>query len=163
MIGHVGARVSALVDGQLAAPEAERLWAHVHQCGFCQAAVEREGWVKTQLAALSHSCPTPTAPHGLRGSLSHLARYDVACASAPDPLGMHSGERRTVLAVAALGAGSIGAAMVGVIALSVPAEAPGPDRRAPTVSLTRSTPSPAPARTAPATSARPLPVGLNRP
>ena len=32
MIGHVGTRVSALVDGQLPAAEAERLWAHVHLC-----------------------------------------------------------------------------------------------------------------------------------
>ena len=51
MIGHVGTKVSALVDGQLPTAEAERVWAHVHVCPLCRAEVEREGWVKTRLPA----------------------------------------------------------------------------------------------------------------
>lgn len=140
VIGHVGARVSALIDGQLPPAESERLWSHVHQCSFCREQVEREGWVKTRLAGLALSCPPPSAPRDLRGSLSCLSAYADPAA----PLGLHSGERRRMMAFAALGAGSIGAAMVGVIALSVPAEAPGVDRRLPTTSLTQSTPSPSP-------------------
>ncbi len=52
-MGHLGSRVSALLDGQLPAAEAERAWAHVHACHACRDQVEREGWVKTQLAGLS--------------------------------------------------------------------------------------------------------------
>lgn len=55
MIFHVGQRVGALVDGQLSRGQAERLWAHVHTCSACQWAVEREGWVKRELARLSIS------------------------------------------------------------------------------------------------------------
>lgn len=167
MIGHVGARVSALVDGQLPAAEADRLWSHVHVCGLCQAAVEREGWVKTQLAALDLSCPTPSAPLGLRGNLSHLGRYDVAVAATAGAVGsiapLHDHDRRRVLTVAAIGAGSIGAAMMGVIALSFPAEAPGVDRRAPTVSLNQPTAPTTPVRTLSPAPSRPLPAALRRP
>ena len=94
MIGHLGSRVSALLDGQLAPEEAERAWAHVHTCHACRDLVEREGWVKTRLAGLSFG-GTP-APDHLKGSLL----------SGSDPLpgdaylgGGHPGEhasRRTV-------------------------------------------------------------------
>ena len=53
MIGHLGARASALLDGQLPPAEAERLWAHVHGCHLCRDLVEREGWVKTRLSGLA--------------------------------------------------------------------------------------------------------------
>ena len=46
-----------------------------------------------------------------------------------------SHDRRRLLA-AAIGVGSIGAAIVGVLAMTVPAQAPGVDRR-PATSLTR--------------------------
>ncbi|MBD8870283.1 anti-sigma factor family protein [Nocardioides donggukensis] len=147
VIGHVGTRVSALVDGQLPAAEAERLWAHVHLCALCRGQVEREGWVKTRLAGLAMA-PPPSAPDHLRGSLSSVTAWPAG----PD---LRSGSatvtdrRRTVL-VAAIGAGSLGAAMVGVLAVSVPANAPGLDRRAPVTSLTGGTQ--APQGTAPTTS-----------
>lgn len=159
MIGHLGTRVAALVDGQLPPTEAERLWEHVHQCGQCRALVEREGWVKTQLAGLALSCPPPSTPLGLRGS---LAGFEHSCPTYADPtapLGLPHGDRRRMMAVAALGAGSIGAAMVGVIALSVPAETPTPDRRN-TTSLIQSTPSPATQnRTTSPTQPRPQRIG----
>ena len=137
-MGHVGARVSALIDGQLSRAESERLWAHVHQCQLCRAAVEREGWVKTQLAGLAHSCPQPPAPHALKGALS-----GVAAEWPPGPAsGMPAAERRRMVTFAAIGAGSIGAAMVGVIAMSVPAETPGVDRRGPASTITQSSESP---------------------
>ena len=140
-MGHVGARVSALIDGQLSPAESERLWAHVHHCSLCRAQVEREGWVKTQLAGLALSCPQPPAPHELKGALSGVAHWD-----APAPaVSMPSAERRRMMTFAAIGAGSIGAAMVGVIALSVPAETPGVDRRGPASNITQSSESPTPA------------------
>jgi anti-sigma factor RsiW len=138
-MGHVGAKVSALIDGQLSRAESERLWTHVHQCELCRAQVEREGWVKTQLAALS--CAQPSAPHELKGALSGVAAWSTAPATSA-ALGA---ERRRMMTFAAIGAGSIGAAMVGVIALSVPAETPGVDRRGPASSITQSSESPTPA------------------
>lgn len=137
MIGHVGTKVSALVDGQLPPAETERLWAHVHRCATCRGQVEREGWVKRQLAGLAFA-PTP---YDGRGVLSPLA--PAAPALAGSPLGLDHRQRRRMAAGVAVGAGSIGAAMVGVLALSVPAEAPAPDRRTPTVSLNQTTFSPA--------------------
>ena len=66
MIGHLGPRVSALLDGQLSPAEAERAWAHVHACHACRDAVEREGWVKTRLAGLlGRRRPAPDPPQGL--------------------------------------------------------------------------------------------------
>ena len=67
MIGHLGDRVSALLDGQLSSAEEERAWAHVHACHQCRDVVEREGWVKTRLAGLSFDAAC--APSSLKGSL----------------------------------------------------------------------------------------------
>ena len=67
VIGHLGPRVSALLDGQLSAEETERAWAHVHACHACRDLVEREGWVKTRLAGLSSAAGG--APAHLKGSL----------------------------------------------------------------------------------------------
>lgn len=140
-VGHVGSRVSALVDGQLPPAETERLWAHVHRCAGCWRAVEREGWVKRQLLGLAVTSPPPS--YGLRGALAHPSAVPPG-----PPLGLdHGSRRRVVVGVAALGAGSIGAAMVGVIALSVPAGSPSQERRTPTVSVNPVTPSPAPIST----------------
>lgn len=116
MIGHVGNKVGALVDGQLPREEAERLWHHVHGCRRCSARVEREGWVKMQLAGLASSWPA-SAPLGLREGLADRAPLGAVqpALAVSDPVSDHRG----LLTVAVLGAGSIGAAMVGVIALNV--------------------------------------------
>jgi hypothetical protein len=136
-MGHLGDRVSALLDGQLTAAEEERAWAHVHDCHQCRDLVEREGWVKTRLAGLSFE--TACAPSSLKGSLlSSLARGlppgDVYLASAPD----HRPRRVTLVAI---GGGAAGAAVMGVLALgAAPADAPTMERRAPSTSI--STPAP---------------------
>jgi anti-sigma factor RsiW len=137
VIGHVGSKVSALVDGQLPAAESDRLWAHVHRCATCRHLVEREGWIKTRLVGLSLGSQ-PAAPQRLRGALSVVG---TAWSDPPAPATTVEAqrERRRVMVVAALGAGSMGAAMVGVLALAVPAQAPGVDRRAPVTSLNRPT------------------------
>lgn len=145
-VGHVGSRVSALVDGQLSTAETERLWAHVHRCAACRAVVAREGWVKRQLLGLAAVCPPPPS-YGLRGALAHPGAVPVPAHVAGDALGLDHRSRRRVVAGVAVGAGSIGAAMVGVLALSVPAEAPTQERRTPTVSVNQPTSTPAPIST----------------
>jgi anti-sigma factor RsiW len=136
VIGHLGNRVSALVDGQLPAAESERLWAHVHACPTCRFAVEREGWVKTRVTELALNGQQPCAPGHLTGSLAR-----VTALGWPEPE-VGAGHDRRRLMAAAIGVGSVGAAFIGVFAMTVPAaQTPGLDRRLPTTSLTRPTES----------------------
>lgn len=124
VVGHVGTRVSALVDGQLPSDVADRLWAHVHCCPMCREQVEREGWVKTRLVALSQQArPAPDyltsllALGPLEGDLAEEAPTSAA-------------SRRRAAAVV-VGAGSVGAAVLGVLAVAGPAVAPDEPRRTP--------------------------------
>ncbi|MEI5672698.1 MULTISPECIES: hypothetical protein [unclassified Nocardioides] len=149
MIGHLGSRASALLDGQLSAEESERAWAHVHQCHLCRDLVEREGWVKTRLAGLS--LDGGCTPAGLKGSL--LGAPDCRPAEMGIPPGdlflamsgrPESRPRRTA-GLAAIGGGAVGAAVMGVLVLgTAPADAPNLERRAPVTSLPNSTTSQAP-------------------
>lgn len=153
-IGHLGPRVSALLDGRLSSEEEDRAWAHVHSCHACRDLVEREGWIKTRLAGLSPQQPVQPPPH-LVGSLLGLPPRQPAD---PDRLGAlgHGagldqglglglpGPRRPALGLVALGGGAVGAAVLGVLALgTAPADAPSFERRVPVTQLV--TPSPAPA------------------
>jgi anti-sigma factor RsiW len=130
MIGHVGTRVSALVDGQLPAAESDRLWAHVHVCANCRAEVEREGWVKTRLAGLALTGEQPAPPRHLTGTLR------VTALGWPEPETVEESHDRRRLVAAAIGVGSMGAAFLGVFAMTVPAQAPGVERR-PATSFSR--------------------------
>ena len=132
MIGHLGARVSALLDGQLSQEEADEAWAHVYACHACRDLVEREGFVKTQLAGLAYG--STTAPDGLKGSL-----LGAQPAMPGDSyLAADREHRRRQVGLVALGGGAVGAAVMGVLALGVaPADAPANDRRAP-ASITHS-------------------------
>jgi anti-sigma factor RsiW len=142
VIGHVGNRVGALVDGQLPHDEAERLWHHVHGCRRCSERVEREAWVKMQLAGLASSWPE-SAPLGLREGLSGTPTYAPSLPALSRPA-----EHRGMITVAALGAGSIGAAMIGVIALNLAADHPA-DRSPVATSLQTHPASSAVSRTRP--------------
>ena len=131
--GHLGTRVSALLDGQLSAEDEERAWDHVHACHLCRDLVEREGWVKTRLAGLTWGSPAEVPVH-LRGSL--IGAPDLTPGEAflvAD--GRGSRARRTGLV--ALGSGAAaGAAVMGVLVLgNAPADIPNPDRRAPSTSV----------------------------
>ena len=138
-MAHLGARISALLDGQLAPEESERAWAHVHTCHFCRDAVEREGWVKTRLAGLSFDAGR--APDGLKGSLLGMPPGDAILAFAG---GRPDHRLRRTAGLAAIGGGAVGAAVMGVLALgAAPADAPTIERRAPLTQLV--TPSQAPA------------------
>ncbi|WP_110181976.1 hypothetical protein [Nocardioides solisilvae] len=145
MIGHLGSRVSALLDGHLAADEEERAWEHVHACHPCRDMVEREGWVKTRLAEMTHCAPSgsPGVEESLRRSLLAMApdgaspmQQHLACAT-------RDRGRPRPRHLVALGGGALGVAVVGVLALgSVPANAPQTERRGPVTSLVPSSPGP---------------------
>lgn len=134
---HLGNRVSALLDGQLGPEEEERAWAHVHGCSACRDLVEHEGWVKTRLLGLSRD--DDVAPRELKGVLGD----PYACA---DRLEEYPGQPRRYRMVA-LGGGAVGAAVLGVLALTVlPGAAPTAERRPPVTSIsTPETRAPVPA------------------
>jgi hypothetical protein len=139
--GHLGARISALLDGQMSPEEAERAWEHVHTCHFCRDQVEREGWVKTRLAGLSYDAGR--APDGLKGSLLGMPPGDALLAYAAHRPHPDHRMRRNV-GIAALGGGAVGAAVMGVLALgAAPADAPTIDRRTPISNVTTPTQPPA--------------------
>lgn len=130
MIGHLGNRVSALLDGQLSAQEAEEAWAHVYSCHACRDLVEREGWVKTRLAGLS--CDPGAASMDLKGSLLSVTPGEHFLV-APRTTSARRG-----MGVAVLGGGAIGAAMLGVLALgTAPASSPPAERRPPVTRIDR--------------------------
>lgn len=137
MIGHLGTRVSALLDGQLSSEESERLWRHVHGCGQCREQVEHEGWVKTQLAGFALQAPAPSAPSRLAGALVACAAAAESAGSDPSSMARARSHRPSAATTAALGVGTMGAAFVGILAMSVPAQAPVADRRGPTTSVGR--------------------------
>jgi hypothetical protein len=127
--GHLGNRVSALLDGQLEAAEADRAWEHVHACHFCRDLVEREGWVKTRLSTLSFgdTAASDRLKGALMGAQAGLTPGDALLAMSTKP-------RRGSLV--AIGGGAAGAAVLGVLALgAAPANAPSIDRRPPVTNL----------------------------
>ena len=115
MIGHLGSRVSALLDGQLSPAETDRAWAHVHLCHLCRDAVEREGWIKTRLSTLGGT----SAPSHLKGSL--MGPLPVMAPEVPT-----ESVRRPSRVV--LGGSAAGVAVLGVVALGlvVGSDAPRP-------------------------------------
>jgi hypothetical protein len=119
VIGHLGPRTSALLDGQLSPADEERAWEHVHGCHQCRDAVEREGWVKTRLATMQYA--GSTVPSHLKGSLL------FACVVGLEDLqGTEATRTRRHLGIAGISSGAVGAAVMGVLALGAsPANAPG--------------------------------------
>ena len=129
VIGHLGPRVSALLDGQLSPADEERAWEHVHSCHLCRDAVEREGWVKTRLASMQYA--GSEVPSHLKGSLL----FQGIATGWADPhddslvgvgVGAGAGRSRRHLGLTGIGSGAVGAAVMGVLALGAsPANAPG--------------------------------------
>ena len=137
--GHIGSSVSALVDGQLPEADAERAWSHVLTCPSCRRLVEREGWVKRQLATMGGN----DLPQGLLGSLYQLDPAQEAWAAVDELERKGRGRRRTGLALA--GAGSVSAAVFGIATLGgAGLGIGGAPAGAPAASMTGSTPSSAP-------------------
>ncbi len=155
MIGHLGPRVSALLDGQLSPAETERAWSHVHQCHACRDLVEREGWIKARLAGLS--APQPSAPPHLVG---------VLAAGPLTPPRAEARNHRGWSGAAFLGGTAVGAVVVGVVALGVNPGATSIDRRSPVGQdgAGTSTSRPTPARSATSGSSQgPISAGANAP
>jgi len=141
--GHLGTRVSALLDGQLSAEDEERAWDHVHLCHLCRDLVEREGWVKTRLAGLTWGSPAEVPGH-LRGS---LVRAPDLTPGEAYLAGAGRDQRARRVGLVALGSGAAGAAVMGVLVLGgAPADLPGPERRAPSTTI-NSPSAPAPVGT----------------
>lgn len=118
--GHLGgSSVSALVDGQLDAEAADRAWAHVLRCPECRRLVEREGWIKRQLAGMGSNEPSARLLDSL---------YELTPSSQPSWEGLeawaavdaieHRGRARRRTGIALVGAGSVSAALFGVAAIS---------------------------------------------
>lgn len=127
MIGHLGPRTSALLDGQLSPAEEDRAWEHVHSCHHCRDQVEREGWVKTRLSAMQYA--GSEAPSHLKGSLmvsGLLAQLRETMPADDDMFALAGGRSRRHLGMSGIGGGAVGAAVMGVLALGAsPANAPG--------------------------------------
>ncbi|WP_203336100.1 zf-HC2 domain-containing protein [Nocardioides limicola] len=133
-VGHLGSRVSALLDGQLPPAEEERAWAHVQGCRTCWSEVEREGWVKTQLVGFGLGAPAPPPPT-LMSTLSASGPSSAEVRLMP---GLPERRpRRHAAMVAAGGSAMSAAAVVGFLALAGPAEAPVTDRRMPATTIVR--------------------------
>ncbi len=117
-MSHLGARVSALLDGRLPPGEEERCWSHVHECYACRDLVEHEGWVKTQLAQLSFG-PAPTS-HDLKSSLlGHGSSLTPASFPTGFATAIPSAVQRSRRGLVAIGGGAASACVVGVLALGV--------------------------------------------
>ncbi len=127
---HLGVRVSALLDGRLPAAEAEKCWAHVDVCPPCRDLVEREGWLKRQLAGLSVA--QPAVPLGLKAQL-------CATSLTPPEREVHRAWSRPMVA---MGGSALGVAVIGAIALGTGAPMP----RGPVASVGGGTPSPSQSR-----------------
>lgn len=108
--GHIGSKVSALVDGQLPTAEEERAWSHVLTCPGCRRLVEHEGWTKRQLGTL-HGSAMMNPPPQLLGSL-----YAVDAWSAVDEIEKRSRRRRT--AVVLVGGGALSACVLGLVTVA---------------------------------------------
>lgn len=142
--GHLGSTVSALVDGQLDPETTERSWAHVMTCPPCRRLVEREGWVKRQLTEMAGS-PHAAPPADLLGSLYDLDPETREAWAAVGHLEERSRGRRRA-GLAAVGVGSVSAAVLGLSTLSgAPLGIGGAPTAPPATSLTRPTPTLGPA------------------
>jgi anti-sigma factor RsiW len=125
MIGHLGTRISALLDGQLSCEEEERAWAHVHSCHQCRDQVEREGWVKTRLSSLTFETPA-CAPSDLTSALKgSLLAAGAAYGVPPGENYLARAQERPRWVNAAALSGGAAAAVMGVLAFgAAPADAP---------------------------------------
>ena len=113
--GHLGASVSALVDGQLDDESTERAWDHVLGCLDCRRLVEREGWIKRQVSSIAVGPRDETPSDQLVGSLLELGPVADAWAQVDEIERRGRNRRRAGLAL--VGAGSVSAAVFGLSTL----------------------------------------------
>jgi hypothetical protein len=113
--GHLGASVSALVDGQLDEESTDRAWQHVLVCPPCRRLVEHETEVKRALAQFAEAPRLDEPSDQFIGSLQHLDPAALAWAET-DRIET-SGRNRRRAGIALVGAGSVSAAVFGLSAL----------------------------------------------
>jgi anti-sigma factor RsiW len=153
--GHIGSKVSALVDGQLPPAEEERAWSHVLTCPGCRRLVEHEGWTKRQLGTLCGSSVGEPPPQ-LLGSL-----YAVDAWQAVDEIEKRSRRRRT--AVVLVGGGAVGACVLGLVTVAGgPASRDVPSRPSPANIRGEPSHGPAGSSTGAETNASPIRVRRSR-
>lgn len=111
---HLGDRAGALVDDQLSPDEAARAWAHVESCTPCAQEVQRQSWLKSRLSAFSAPAADPAPDAGLLGALYDVDARTRTAWQETDAIEARS-RRRTLTLV---GAGSVSAAVLGVLALT---------------------------------------------
>lgn len=114
--GHLGASVSALVDGQLDEESTERAWQHVLTCPPCRRLVEHEGALKRRLAQLADGARPDEPSDRFLGALRDLDPAALAWAETQEI--ENSGRTRRRAGIALVGAGSVSAAVLGLTALS---------------------------------------------
>ena len=83
------------------------MWSHVASCDACRAEVERETWVKDQLASLGRCEPPP----GMTGSV-------MAALAAAEMSGSQPAPRRS-LRGPLIGGGALGVVVIGALAIGV--------------------------------------------
>jgi anti-sigma factor RsiW len=153
--GHIGSKVSALVDGQLPPADEERAWSHVLTCPGCRRLVEHDGWTKRQLGTLCGSSVMDPPPQ-LLGSL-----YAVDAWSAVDEIEKRSRRRRT--AVVLVGGGAVGACVLGLVTVAGgPTSRDVPARPSPATIRGEVTHGPAGSSTGAETNASPIRVRRSR-
>jgi hypothetical protein len=138
--GHLGASVSALVDGQLDAESSQRAWDHVVHCIPCRRLVEHESWVKRQLAQIAGTSAPDEPSDRLLGNLMHLDATASAWADVEQIEDRGRARRRAGIAL--VGAGSVSAAVLGISTLGMVGGTTG----APTNSIGRASVSSTPSR-----------------
>ncbi|MDF9716398.1 hypothetical protein [Nocardioides sp. ChNu-99] len=135
LLGHLGTKVSDLLDERLDERASASAWAHVADCPSCQQQVETEAWVKRTLSTLATAAPDCVSD-SLKGRLS-ADRLVASYAAAPEWTNPPApdDDRRHRWTVAAIGGGAVGAAMLGIVALGVSPQPPAAERRPPTANL----------------------------
>lgn len=131
---HLGADLSALVDGDLCDEAAAQARRHLGRCATCRERYDAETALKRRLARLGvaaerHALPGPGPSPQLLTALCEVeaaqAWPDASTLGRADP---HSGFRR---GLALVGAGSLGVALLGLGALTLQSEPVGPAVRLP--------------------------------
>lgn len=138
--GHLGASVSALVDGQLDEDSTERALRHVLVCPPCRRLVEHESALKRRLALFAEGPRAGEPSDQLIGSLRGLDPIAGAWAETQEVEDGSRTLRRAGLAI--VGAGSVSAAVFGLTALGGPVGTPTTSIGGSTILPTRATVAP---------------------
>lgn len=137
--GHLGASVSALVDGQLDEESTDRAWEHVAVCPPCHRLVQHETSLKRRLAQLAEGPRAGEPSDHFICALRDLDPAEDAWVGTPEIAGNRTLRRA---GIAIVGAGSVSAAVFGLSTLGGPAGPPTTSIGGSTIFPTRATVAP---------------------